>query len=75
MDYIRRHLLPVKYQSSENTITTKYLKNHTEKTSFVIIETFELWKKHTIDHIMEGILSCLLASLRGEPPNELPIQL
>jgi hypothetical protein len=32
-------------------------------------------KHHTMDPIMEGILSCSLASSRGLPPNELQLQI
>jgi hypothetical protein len=39
------------------------------------IKTLEVGKHHTMDPIMEGILSCSLASLRGNPPIELPLQI
>jgi hypothetical protein len=40
-----------------------------------IIETLEVGQHHTMDPIMEGILSCSLASSRGHPPIELPLQI
>jgi hypothetical protein len=38
-----------------------------------IIETLEVGQHHTMDPIMEEILSCSLASSRGHPPIELPL--
>jgi hypothetical protein len=38
-------------------------------------QTLEVWKHHTMDPIMEGILSCSLASSRGHPPIDLPLQI
>jgi hypothetical protein len=38
-------------------------------------QTLEVGKHHTMDPIMKGILSCSLASLRGHPPIELPLQI
>jgi len=35
------------------------------------MKTLEVGKYHTMDPIMEGIIPCSLASLRGLPPNEL----
>jgi hypothetical protein len=39
------------------------------------METLEVEQHHTMDPIMEGILSCSLASSRGHPPIELPLQI
>ena len=44
------------------------------KTTLYYKKTIEVGQHHTIDPIMEGILSCSLASSRGLPPNELQIQ-
>jgi hypothetical protein len=41
------------------------------KTTLYYKKTLEVGKHHTMDPIMEGILSCSLASSRGNPPNEL----
>ena len=37
-----------------------------EETTLFITKTLEVGKHHTMDPIMEGILSCSLASSRGE---------
>jgi hypothetical protein len=42
-----------------------------EETTLYYYQTLEVGQHHTMDHIMEGILSCSLASSRGLPPNEL----
>jgi hypothetical protein len=44
-----------------------------EETTLCSITTLEVGKHHTMDHIMEGILSYSLASLRGHPPIELQV--
>jgi hypothetical protein len=38
-------------------------------------QTLGIGQHHTMDPIMEGILSCSLASSRGHPPIELPLQI
>jgi hypothetical protein len=40
---------------------------------FYYYQTLEVGKHHTMDPIMEGILSCSLASLRGNPPIEIQL--
>jgi hypothetical protein len=35
------------------------------------IKTLDVGKHHTMDHIVEEILSCLVASSRRKPPNEI----
>jgi hypothetical protein len=45
------------------------------KTTLYYIKTLEVGQHHTMDLIMEGILSCSLASSRGKPPNELKLQI
>jgi hypothetical protein len=46
-----------------------------EETTLYYYQTLEVGKHHTMDPIMEGILSCSLASLRGNPPIEIPLQI
>jgi hypothetical protein len=69
---------------STNIITTniEYIidpQSNIEETNmqnlFYYYQTLEVGKHHTMDPIMEGILSCSLASSRGEPPNELQHQI
>jgi hypothetical protein len=45
------------------------------KTTTLLYQTLEVGQHHTMDPIMEGILSCSLASSRGHPPIELPLQI
>jgi hypothetical protein len=45
------------------------------KTTLYYKKILELGKHHTMDLIMEGILSCSLASSRGNPPIEIPLTL
>jgi hypothetical protein len=46
-----------------------------EETTLYYYQTLEVGQHHTMDPIMEGILSCSLASSRGQPPNELQLQI
>jgi hypothetical protein len=46
-----------------------------EETTLYYYQTLEVGKHHTMDPIMEGILSYSLASSRGHPPIELPLQI
>jgi hypothetical protein len=46
-----------------------------EETTLYYYQTLEVGQHHTMDPIMEGILSCSLASSRGHPPIELPLQI
>jgi hypothetical protein len=65
------YIVYVKNQNrSANIITTniKYTidqQSNIEETTFYYYQTLEVWKHHTMDPIMEGILSYSLASLRG----------
>jgi hypothetical protein len=75
-------LIPlVKNQSrSTNIITTntEYTidpQRKIEETTLYYYQTLEVGQHHTMDPIMEGILSCSLASSRGHPPIELPLQI
>jgi hypothetical protein len=45
-----------------------------EETTLYYYQTVEVGQHHTTDPIMEGILSCPLASSRGNPPIELLLQ-
>jgi hypothetical protein len=64
-------LIPiVKYQILAYK-TPQIFKDNIEKPHFIIMKTLEVGKHHTMDPIMEGILSCSLASSRGKPPNEI----
>ena len=46
-----------------------------EETTFYYYQTLEVGQHHTMDPIMEGILSYSLASSRGHPPIDLPLQI
>jgi hypothetical protein len=66
-----------------NLLRTKYL--HTEtpqrfreqyiKPPLYYIKTLEVGKHHTMDPIMEWIISCSISSSRGKPHNELHLQM
>jgi hypothetical protein len=65
---------------STNIITTntKYTidtQSNIEETTLYYYQTLEVGKHNTMDPIMEGILSYSLASSRGHPPIDLPIQI
>jgi hypothetical protein len=67
------------YTRSENIINTitEYTidpQSKIEETTQYYYQTLEVGQQHTMDPIMEGILSCSLASSRGHPPIELPLQ-
>ena len=64
---------------SEDIITTntEYTidpQSNIEETTLYYYQTLEVGQHHTMDPIMEGILSCSLASSRGHPPIELSLQ-
>jgi hypothetical protein len=74
-------LIPiVKYLNrSTNIITTntEYTidpQSKIEETTLYYYQTLEVGKHHTMDPIMEGILSYSLSSSTGLPPNELQLQ-
>jgi hypothetical protein len=65
---------------SEDIITTntEYTidpKSNIEENTTLLYQTLEVGQHHTMDPIMEGILSCSLASSRGHPPIEIPLQI
>jgi hypothetical protein len=45
------------------------------KNLFYYYQTLRVGQHHTMDPIMEGILSCSLASSRGHPPIEILLQI
>ena len=59
-----------------NTITEYTIdpQSNIEETTQYYYQTLEVGQHHTMDPIMEGILSCSLVSSRGLPPNELQLQ-
>ena len=64
---------------STNVITTntEYTidpKSNIEETTLYYYQTLEVGQHHTMDLIMEWILSCSLASSRGHPSIELPLK-
>jgi hypothetical protein len=75
------YFLKFKYLNrSTNIITTntEYTidpQSKIEEITFYYYQTLEVGKHHTMDPIMEGILSCSLASSRGHPPIELQLQI
>jgi hypothetical protein len=75
-------LIPlVKYLNiSTNIITTNNeytidLQSKMEETTLYYYQTLEVGQCHTMDPIVEGILSCSLASSRGNPPIEITLQI
>jgi hypothetical protein len=61
--------------NTEYKITTTDIEEQYRKTTLYYYQTLEVGQHHTMDPIMEGILSCSLASSRGHPPNELQLQI
>jgi hypothetical protein len=51
---------------------TRYMEQY-RKSPLYYIKTLEVGQHHTMDPIMDGILSCSLVSSRGHPPIELPL--
>jgi len=65
---------------STNIITTniEYIidpQSKIEETTLYYYQTLKVEQHHTMDPIMERILSCSLASSRGHPPYELQLQI
>jgi hypothetical protein len=58
-----------------NTEYTIDLQSKIEETTLYYYQTLEVEQHRTMDPIMEGIISCSLASSRGHPPIELPLQI
>jgi hypothetical protein len=59
---------------TKNTEYTINPQSKIEETTLYYYQTLQVGQHHTMDPIMEGILCCSLASLRGPPPNELQLQ-
>ena len=57
-----------------NTITEYTIdpQSKIEETTLYYYQTLEVGKHHTMDPIMEGIISCSLASSRGNPSCSVP---
>jgi hypothetical protein len=66
-----------RFEDIINTITkyTIYPQNNIEEITQYYYQTLEVGQHHTMDPIMEEILSYSLASSRGKPPNELQLQI
>jgi hypothetical protein len=80
MEEISRSVRVKNLNRSANIITTntEYTidpQSKIEETTQYYYQTLEVGQHHTMDPIMEGILSCSLASSRGHPPIELPLQI
>jgi hypothetical protein len=59
-------LMPlVKFQSSKNTISIKYIEKNIENPHFIIMKILRVGKHHILDPIAKGIHSYSLSSLRG----------
>ena len=63
-----------------NTITTNVeytidTKNNIKEITLYYKKTLDVGQHHTMDPIMEWILSCSLASSRVHPPIEIPLQI
>jgi hypothetical protein len=56
-----------------NTKSPQQIYKNNMKNIFYYYQTLEVEQHHTMDHIMEGILSSSLASSRGHPPIELQL--
>jgi hypothetical protein len=66
-------LIPlVKYQILTYKNTTNIQRQY-RKIHYLLYQTLRVRKHHTMDPIMEMILSCSLDSLREHPPIELPL--
>jgi hypothetical protein len=75
-------LIPiVKYQNRYTNIITTNIEytidpqSNIEETTLYYYQTLEVGQHHTMDPVKEEILSCSLASSRGHPPIEVPLQI
>ena len=68
-------LIPLVKNQILNTKEPQQIYKNNMKNLIYYYQTLEVGQHHTMDHIMEGILSCSLASLRGHPPIELQLQI
>jgi hypothetical protein len=72
-DMMFHGVLPVKNQRLNTKAPQQIYKNNMQNLLYYY-QTLRVGKHHTMDPIMEGILSCSLASSRGHPPIEIPLQ-
>jgi hypothetical protein len=68
-------LIPLVKNQILNTKAPQQIYKNNMQNLFYYYQTLEVGKHHTMDPIMEGILSCSLASSRGHPPIVLPLQI
>jgi hypothetical protein len=68
-------LIPLVKNQRLNTKEPQQIYKNNMQNLLYYYQTLEVGQHHTMDPIMEGILSCSLASSRGHPPIELPLQI
>jgi hypothetical protein len=68
-------LIPLVKNPILNTKTPQQIYKNNMQNILYYYQTLEVGKHHTMDPVMEGILSYSLASSRGHPPIELPLQI
>jgi hypothetical protein len=68
-------LIPLVKIQRLNTKAPQYIYKNNMQNLLYYHQTLRVGQHHTMDPIMEGILSCSLASSRGHPPIELPLQI
>jgi hypothetical protein len=68
-------LIPIVKNPILNTKSPQQIYKNNMKNLLYYYQTLRVGQHHTMDPIMEGILSCSLASSRGNPPIELLLQI
>ena len=68
-------LIPLVKNQRLNTKETQQIYKNNMQNLFYYYQTLEVGQHHTMDPIMERIISCSLASSRGHPPIELHLQI
>jgi hypothetical protein len=68
-------LIPLVKNQRLNTKSPQQIYKNNMQNLLYYYQTLRVGQHHTMDPIMEGILSCSLASSRGHPPIELPLQI
>jgi hypothetical protein len=68
-------LIPLVKNQILNTKAPQQIYKNNMQNLLYYYQTLRVGQHHTMDPIMEGILSCSLASSRGHPPIELPLQI
>ena len=66
-------LIPLVMNQILNTKAPQQIYKNNMQNLLYYYLTLEVGKLHTMDPIMEGILSYSLSSLRGHPPIEIPL--